>query len=65
MVGWILEVLDAVEQPNNPVAHRSYQGVACVLKVTVAGKRERWAARSIKQFIVNSAYISLESLTNY
>jgi hypothetical protein len=25
MVGWIPEVLDVVEQPNNPVAHRPHK----------------------------------------
>jgi hypothetical protein len=26
MVGWIQEILDAVEPPNNPVAHRPQVG---------------------------------------
>ena len=25
MVGWIQKILDAVEPPNNPVAHRPYK----------------------------------------
>lgn len=37
MVGWIPEVLDAVEQPNNSVAHRPDQVSWLIREVTSGG----------------------------